>query len=175
LSQAFAAEPTNVSITTGPQLKQRFEEAVNQQDTATAVRYFADRKYSPDIDHLAEVSFQIEKDNFDLFFIPFDQSAPDATAETVPLVLASRGPKGGKVLLGTISTKTKPEVKEENVVQEGKIAPGQGQLKRLVGCTVIGCLAAAGCVVGGPAAIPCFCLTCGGTIIGCGLNELFFQ
>jgi hypothetical protein len=90
--------------------------------------------------------------------------------------LLAETPKNSQVLLGTISTEAKtPEVKEEKVVVEGKVEPGQGSMKNFFKCSAVGCAPAGlGCLYGGPEWLPSFCLWCGGSVVTCGLTELFF-
>jgi hypothetical protein len=176
LGPTLAADITDVTLRSGPQLKEHFNEVVAQPNVRAAVRYFDDRKLSPDVAGLTELTFRVEKDHFDLFFIPFSEPIPQAgTPQQRHLALSATGPKGNQVLLGAISTEVKPpELKEENVVVDGKVQPGNGRLKNVVKCSLLGCVPAGlGCLYGGPSWAPCFCLWCGGAVATCSLSELF--
>jgi hypothetical protein len=110
-----------------------------------------------------------------MFFVPFGEPTPTAAAGgPKSLVLSAQGPKGSRVILGTISTETKPPtVKEEHAVLDGKILPSEDHLKKILSCSFIGCVGAAPCFLT-PGSIPCFCLGCGGVAIACALNEALF-
>src|SRR5258708_8785340 len=130
----------------------------------------------PDYKGLSEIAFRVDNEPgfFSLFFIPFnDRDDKDGLKH---IVLLAQSPKSTRVLLGQISTETKTsEVKEENVAVEGKVQPGKGTLKNFFKCSVVGCVPAGlGCLYGGPAWLPCFCLWCGGALATCGLLEVFY-
>jgi hypothetical protein len=137
-----------------------------------AVAFFANDNLKIDPDGLFEIKFRVDKaPDFDnLFFVPFYEKGN----ELKHVVVLAQTPKSSRVLLGTLAGDPKqPEVKEEKAAVEGKIQSGQGQLKRFFKCTLVSCVGAgAGCMYGGPAWLPCFCLWCGGSAIGCAIVEL---
>ena len=92
------------------------------------------------------------------------------------LLLSAQGPNGTRVFLGTITDeKGRIEVLEEREAVDGKVQEGRGQLKNFFKCSVVGCVPAGlGCLLGGATWLPCFCLWCGGSVISCGLLEIFF-
>jgi hypothetical protein len=215
-----AADVADITLRSGPQLKERLSQVMADRNGKAALDYFGNTKLYPEWDGLTEVRFRVlnTRDHFSMFFIPvaqrresedLDHRAPtvaarvplpaprheaderpdprrrgrvDVSSAEVPteglkhLVLVAEGPKRTLVLLGTIVTEAKPpEVKEESVVIDGKVRPGQSQLKSFFKCSVVGCVpAGAGCLLGGPSWLPCFCLWCGGSVVSCGLLELFF-
>jgi hypothetical protein len=175
--QINAAEISDMTSRSGAQLKERFSQLSEKNpDLRVAVSYF---KRQPDYDSLVEIAFRVDKapEYSRLFFIPFiDEPAGQPKGELKRLVLLAQSPKGTRVLLGTISTETKqPEVKEENVAVDGKIEPGKGLLKNFFKCSVVTCVPAGlGCLYGGAAWLPCFCLWCGGGVVTCGATELLF-
>jgi hypothetical protein len=161
---ALAADATNTTIRTGPQLKQKFEQFQKTEDGGVALRYFIERGSKPNTDGLSEIQFQKDNKDFSLFFVPFYEYGRDSK-EGHDLVLAADGPNGTNVLLGTVTAQANepPEVKGENVVTNGKVEPGKGQLRSFWKCTVSGCLGTAiRCVATGPDWPPC------------GLAQLFF-
>jgi hypothetical protein len=115
--------------------------------------------------------------------VPFFEGAPKEGQHD--LVLSAEGPNGTNVLLGTVAAESKEaqEVKSENVVvkdekavKDGKVQPGNGQLRKFLGCTAAGCLAGGlRCLVGGPTWPVCFCMGCGIGAVQCGLTILFSQ
>jgi hypothetical protein len=170
-----AREATDISFRTGIQLQERLDQEFKDRNGIVALQYFLDGKMSITGDGLAEIKFRVDKEDYDLFFVPFvDPARP--TNELKSLVLSAVGPNGRKTLLGTLIPREKepPEVKQENVVVDGKLQPGNGQLKSIFKCSVGSCLPAGlGCLYGGAAWLPCFCLWCGGGIISCSLLEVF--
>jgi hypothetical protein len=183
-------------LRTGAQLKERLSQVSAQPSAKVALEYFAGSKLSPDPNGLAEIRFRQVNvpDYYSLFLIPFVE-APHSDQKH--LILYADGPlterSGGnsgievtgaikstnrpRVLLGTVSTEINklPEVKDEKIVTDGKVQPGNGHLKSFVKCSVVGCVpAGAGCLYGGPSWLPCFCLWCGGSIVSCGFLEFFF-
>jgi hypothetical protein len=172
-----AADIKDVTFRTGDQLKERLSQAMAEPNVKTAVLYFGDSKLRLDYNGLTEIKFHVDNnpDFFSLFFIPFEE--PDPKSGLKHLVLLAEAPKSSRVLLGTISTDAKPpEVRDEKLVVEGKIQPSpKGTLKNFFKCSVVGCVPAGlGCLYGGAAWLPCFCLWCGGAVVTCGLTEVFF-
>jgi hypothetical protein len=168
----LAAEFSDVTVRTGSQLKDRFSKAFENPNVRAAIGYFAEDGLKVDPDGLVDMSFRVDNaPDFDsLFFVPFYER----TSEFRHVVVLAQTPKSSRVFLGTLSGDPKqPEVKEEKVALDGKIQPGQGQLKSFFKCAIVSCASAgAGCLVGGAAWLPCFCLWCGGATIGCGAVEL---
>jgi hypothetical protein len=167
-----ATEFSDVTLRTGSQLKDRFARALENPNMRAALGYFAENGLKVDPDGLVDMSFRVDKaPDFDtLLFIPFYER----TGEFRHVLVLAQTPKSSRVFLGTLSGDPKqPDVKEERVVVDGKIQPGQGQLKSFFKCAIVGCASAGpGCLVGGAAWLPCFCLWCGGAAIGCGAVEL---
>jgi hypothetical protein len=179
---ALAADPVtplNVALRTGPQLKDRFfSELVSDKSIARGLQYFNERKLSPDVRGFAEVSFRLEEKpgTFSLFFAPMS-NGESTVAVAKPLLLYANGPKGSRVFLATVSPQTgaPPEVSDEQIIVDGKMLPGKGELKSFFKCSAVGCVPAGlGCLLGGPTWSGCFCLWCGGAVITCGVAELLF-
>jgi hypothetical protein len=173
-------EFTDVTLKTGSQLKDRLDQLFKDRDVTAAGRYFEERKLLPQADGLAEITFRtvITKETYDLFFIPFAEPRP-RLPDVTHLAVSAAGPKGSRVVLGTIAAEGKePVVKDENVVVEGKVQPaqpGQAFLKNWLKCAALGCLQAGACFAGGPAGALCFCLGCGvGSLAGCAIFEYLF-
>jgi hypothetical protein len=173
-----AADITDITFKTGFQLRELAIQSLEDPNVKAAWAYFeGDKKLKPDFEGLVEIKFRVDKspDLYTLFFMPFYEG-PNSKSEQKHLVLLAQAPKTSRVLLGDISTETKsPEVIDERVAVEGKVQEGHGQLKSFFKCSVVGCVPAGlGCLYGGPAWLPCFCLWCGGAVVSCGLLELFF-
>jgi hypothetical protein len=98
------------------------------------------------------------------------------TGKEKHLIVYASDPKGDRVTMGTFTTEGNVvEVKDEQVVVDSKVQPGQGSLKSFFKCSLGACVpAGAGCLYGGPSWAPCFCLWCGGGILACGALELFW-
>jgi hypothetical protein len=175
----LAAEITDVALVTGPQLFGLFVETAKKDvNVDAALRYYSERGFKANTSGLVQIRFRVAdtKDSYRLFFIPVSASTTSSD-KLQPVILSAQGPKGDKVLLGIIYAaegKTL-EVKDEQIATDGKIQQGHDQLKNLFKCSLAGCASAgAGCLLGGPEWLPCFCLWCGGSIVGCGVTELFF-
>jgi hypothetical protein len=181
-SSANAAERlTDITLRTGIQLKEQIGQLSKKYpDIDVGLKYFADQKLSPESEGLTELDFRAGKkpEYYSLLFIPVSEESPTAQAgqpNNLHLELSAISPKGARVLLGTVSSDGKQvEVRDEKQVVAGKVEPSKDYLKRFFKCTAEGCIGAAGCLVSGPAAIPCFCLSCGAVIGGCSLFEYFF-
>jgi hypothetical protein len=167
-----AAEFSDVTMRTGSQLSDRFARALENPNMRAALGYFAENGLKVDPGGLVDISFRVDNapDFDDLFLVPFYER----TSEFKHVVVLAQTPKHSRVLLGTLSGDPKqPEIREEKVSVDGKIQPGQGQLKSFFKCAIVGCAGAGpGCLIGGAAWLPCFCLWCGGGAIGCGIVEL---
>jgi hypothetical protein len=181
-----AKDFTDVTVQTGSQLKARFEQALKDQNVTAAVRYFEERKLLVQSDRLAEIRFRTAttaeirtvttKENYDLFFMPFAEAKP--VAGLTHLAVSAEGPKGARVIVGTISTEGQETVvKEENVIVDGKVQPpqaGQAFLRNWLKCSLVGCAGALACALSGPAWAGCMCLACGVNVIACGIAEYLF-
>jgi hypothetical protein len=176
VATASAAEISDITLRSGSQLKDRIGQAYSNPNFKAAVEYFGERQLRIDYDTLVEVKFRADRkpEIYDLLLVPFSEANRNPAEKH--LVLLAETPKNSKVLLGTISTEAKPpEVREEHVVIDGKVQAGQGSLKNFLKCSGGGCAPAGlGCLYGGPEWLPCFCLWCGGSLVACGLEELFF-
>jgi hypothetical protein len=174
--KAGATEISDVSLRSGIQLKDRVGQAFKNANFGAAYQYFSEKDLSLNFEGIVEVRFRADHkpEFYDLLLVPFIQ--PNRDAGTTYLVVLAETPKSSRVLLGTISIEAKTiEVKEESIVVDGKIQPGQGTLKNFLKCSAGGCATAGlGCLYGGPDWLPCFCLWCGGSLVACGLTELFF-
>ncbi len=175
---SIAADITDITFKTGFQLKERAIQTLEDPNVKAAWGYFeSDKKLKPDFAGLVEIKFRVDNspDLSTLFFMPFYEG-PNSKSELKHLVLLAQTPKTSRVLLGEISTETKsPEVIDERVAVEGKVQEGHGQVKSFFKCSVVGCVPAGlGCLYGGPAWLPCFCLWCGGAVVSCGLLEVFY-
>jgi hypothetical protein len=174
----MAADATNVTIVTGPQLKERLGEERKSEDGYAAIRYFEDRGDKIYLDGLSTVQFQLNNQDYSIFFIPFSQSAATSKeGQEHPVVLSAKGPKGSKVHLGTVvpHPKEPPEVKDEKIVVNGKIEISKGQLRNFFRCSVKDCLTSSiTCLAVGEAWPACLCLGCGAGVVTCGLTELFY-
>jgi hypothetical protein len=173
-----AKDFTDVTLRTGAQLKARLDQAFKNQNVGAAARYFEERKLLMQYDGLAEIRFRTvtTKESYDLFFIPFAESSP--AAGLTHLAVSAEGPKGSRVIVATISTEgQETAVKEENVVVDGKVQPpqpGQAFLRNWLKCSLAGCAQALACVLMGPGWPACICLSCGASVIGCGVVEYLF-
>ena len=174
-----AKDFTDVTLRTGSQLKGRLDDLYKQPNVSAAIRYFEERKLLPQADGLAEVRFRTisTNENYNVFFIPFAEPRP--IAGLTHLAVSAEGPKGSKVVVGTISTEGQEAVvKEENVIVDGKVQPpqpNQAFLKSWLKCSLQGCVGALGCAVSGPGWPACMCLSCGAIVITCGITEYLFQ
>jgi hypothetical protein len=187
-----ADTPQDVSLTTGRQLGLQFDRASKDPDVKSALALYAKQGLEPNTDGLALVSFLLAKSQryYELFFIPTTPSGGSqplilyarlAESNSLPTPLEREegnvsGVVSRKVFTGTIvRSEGVVEVKDEQVVAKGDIQPSKGQLKNFFKCAAAGCApAGAGCLLGGPEWLPCFCLWCGGSVAGCGITELFF-
>jgi hypothetical protein len=171
---------TDITVRTGVQLREQLDTLRKKiPQVETGLRYFADQKLYPNSEGLAQYSFRVEQrqpEYYSIFFIPVSAENPTAQAEqNVHLEVITLDSKGANVFLGTVSSEGKQvEVKDEKQVVGDKVEPSKDYLKRFLKCTAGACVAAAGCLVSGPAAIPCFCLSCGAATAGCSLLEYFF-
>jgi hypothetical protein len=174
---------TDVSVRTGADLSGYLEQLMKQPDLRVAIRYFEDQKARPDLKGLADIQGRNVKTNekVRLFFIPFAEPTP--TPGVLKLVVLADGSQGPKVLLGTASEEVprageerappaqerKIVVKDEHLVRDGKIEPGNGALQKFLLCTFGGCLAAVPCLAAGitPLTIGCVCATCTGIGLSC--------
>jgi hypothetical protein len=174
--QAAATEISDVTLRSGIQLKDRVAQAFGNADFRAAHQYFSEKDLSFNFEGIVEVRFRADHkpEFYDLLLVPFSQ--PKENTNVRHLVVLAETAKHSRVLLGTISTEAStPEVKEENVVVDGKVQPGRGNMKNFFKCSGTGCAPAGlGCLYGGPEWLPCFCLWCGGSVVACGLTELFF-
>lgn len=173
LTPTRAADFSDVTLRTGSQLKDRLLDTLEKdQNMKAAVAFFADDKLKVDTNGLVEITFRVDKapDLDKMLFVPFD----DKSDGPKHVVVLAQSPKNSRVMLATLSGDPKlPEVKDEKVAIDGKIQPGQGQLKSFFKCAFVSCVGAgAGCLYGGPAWLPCFCLWCGGSAVGCAIIEL---
>lgn len=173
---------TDVTLHTGVQLKEQIDLLPKKYpEVGVGFKYFADQKLYPNPQGLAELNFRAENkpELYTLFFIPMSGETPAAQAgqpSDVNIELAALDAKGIRVVLGTVSSDGKQfrEVKNDRqVLPTGKVESSD-YLKRFFKCTAEGCVGAAGCLFSGPAAIPCFCLSCGAVAGGCSLLEYFF-
>jgi hypothetical protein len=168
---------TDVTLRTGSQLKGRLDQLLKEQPNIRAAsRYFEDRKLLPQADGLAEIRFRTTKtkENYGLFFIPFAEEKP--VVGQTHLAVSAEGPKGSRVILGTISAEgNESTAKDEGVVVDGKIQPpDQPFLRNWLKCSLVGCAQALSCVLSGPAWPACMCLACGVSVAGCGIVEYLF-
>jgi hypothetical protein len=196
---ATGADIVDVTLRTGGQVKDHFSAATSDRNFRIALDYFEKNNLRPELDGLVEIKFRqsYEIGFYNLLLAPFRPNLPtfkdsDTDQKEKYLIVYAERPqeRAGspgrpgiadtpdlqpKVLLGTISTETKPpEVKQENIVADGKLQAGKGHLKSWFRCSAIGCVPAGlGCLYGGPNWLPCFCLWCGGSVVACGINELF--
>jgi hypothetical protein len=188
--QAAAADFTDVTISTGVQLKERYFEIAKNQNVSGAFQFFnliassaplpKPSQISPRFEDLSEVKFRIAgtPDRFDLFFIPVDISPPqkDVPANMFkPVIVFAEGPHGNKAFVGSIMQQNNrpPEVINEATISGGK-PQASDQLRKFILCSTGQCLPAGlGCLRGGPLWAECFCLWCGGGMMGCALNLLF--
>ena len=166
----------DLTFKTGPQLKERWGQLTTDNNFNAAVQFFSERKFFPQSDGLTEITFRALDTNkfYGMFFIPFAEATPKEPLKH--LLLSAQGPNGTRVFLGTITDeKGRIEVLEEREAVDGKVQEGRGQLKNFFKCSVVGCVPAGlGCLLGGATWLPCFCLWCGGSVISCGLLEIFF-
>src|SRR5579863_5435766 len=102
---AAADAPKDITIRTGPQLKERLDQELKTKDGYSAIQYFEKKfgdKVSPE--GLSEVQFRSADKDYSIFFIPF--TTPAATSkdgqQEHPVVLSAKGPKGTIVHLGTV-------------------------------------------------------------------------
>ncbi len=172
---------TDITLRSGPQLKEQFSKLLADRDVAAAVQYFAEDKLTPDLNGFTEFQFRAidTSEYYSLYFIPVSAAVSSKTGPNdnpKHLVLAAKGPKSKKVLLGTVSPKGKeapPVVTQEKEVIDGNVQAEHGLLTKIFKCSATGCAGAAGCVYSGPYWIPCTCLSCGSVVAICSLTELF--
>jgi hypothetical protein len=176
-ASAFAADFTDVTLSTGVQLKDRFSEITANRDVQAASQFFDKLKLHPDFEGLVDVNFREANtpNKFSLFFIPFSGETPSPITN---LILSAQGPRGGRVFLAAITAEKgeKPQVKYERMVVDRKVEPDAGQFRKFLACSVGACaIPAFGCLTGAPAWLPCFCAWCAGGIVACDLNALLFS
>jgi hypothetical protein len=175
-AQSTTPQFTDIDLKSGLQLKERFFSLSKNRDVDTAVRYLADQKLTPAPEGFVEFEFGVvgRPGRYDLFFAPY-AAAPASTQQH--LLLVAEGPKGARVFLADFAVDPKEplQVRDEKQVTDGKIVSGENHMKNFLKCSIAGCApAAAGCVYGVSAWMPCFCLWCGGSVAGCGLLEIFY-
>jgi hypothetical protein len=172
-------QPTNITIVSGPQLKERLGEERKTENGNIAIRYFEDSGDKVYVDGLTAVQFQLSNQDYSVFFIPFQAAATSKEGQPAehPVVLAAKGPKGSKAHLGTVISRPKEplEVKDEKVVVNGKIEPSKGEMIKFLRCTIKDCLGSSiSCLAVGEGWPLCLCLGCGAGVVTCGLTELFY-
>lgn len=174
----MAADATDVTIRTGPQLRERIDREWKTEDGHAAIQYFLERGNKVSVENVSEIQFRSDGKDHSLLFIPFGTTAASKEgSQEHSFILSTEGPKGPQVFLGTVVTqpKERPEVKDEKVVVRGKVESDKGQLRNFIKCTAKDCLTASlTCLMGGPEWFPCFCLACGAGAVTCGLTEIFY-
>jgi hypothetical protein len=174
-----AADITNVTVITGPQLIGPLSQEEKQsEDVRAAVRYFEERGDKVNPNGLSVVRFQSNDEDYAMFFVPFVQAgATVKDGQERPTVLLAKGPKKSKALIGTIVPQPKgpPEVKDEKIVTNGKIESGNGEMRNFLKCATKDCLTSALLCLATAEGWPvCLCLGCGIGLATCGFTELFF-
>ncbi|MGB7097165.1 MAG: hypothetical protein WBD95_00140, partial [Xanthobacteraceae bacterium] len=130
ISARAADRFVDITLRTGIQLKEQLGQlAKKYPDVEVGLRYFEDQKLYPEYAGLTELGFRVENKTgyYSLFFIPVSARAPTTNhPNNVHLELSAIGPKGGNVLLGTVSSEGKQlEVKDEKQVIAGKVEPSK--------------------------------------------------
>jgi hypothetical protein len=88
----IAADITDVTVSTGPQLKKRLDEASAQENVGAAMRFFADRKLEPDTRNLSDIRFRADGETYDMFFCTIWRTDADSSRgrTKIPGVIGSR-------------------------------------------------------------------------------------
>lgn len=192
ITPARSAQFSDVTLKTGVQLNDELTDILKNRDVDLLVKRFISDQFVVSHRELTKLDFIADnpQGKYTLFFIPFRRRPPppprarphrqeyyaDARDGAVGLVVYAQGPKGAKVFSGDVlaTTERPTNVVGEMEVVDGKVREGHGSLKNFFKCAAAGCApAAAGCILGGPEWLPCFCLWCGGSVASCGLLELF--
>jgi len=167
----------DVAIATGVQVsKARLDQVLSERDVRVAVAFFEQRQIRLDRENAADGRFRRLRTNevVAVTFLSFIDRTSAATPAVQHVVSVAHSARAAKVSVGSIAVEGKePVVREDSAVADGKVVPNAGFLKAFIKCSVPSCgAAAAGCWVGGPGALPCFCAWCGVGAVLCAALEL---
>jgi hypothetical protein len=170
-------------IHTGPEVSGTVDRLLADKNVKAANAFFQEqRKLRPAPDGFTEVRFRRISTNERISGVVITYIETPPRQDNLNIVIwtekapakSTAGPVTIRVYAGVAEGK-ELTVKEDYAVADGKLDPSKGKLKEWLKCAIGNCVpAATGCALLGSGFPACFTAWCGGTALGCFLQQLLF-